>query len=315
MTSPLLDDLAAAFRRDLRRLRRAERTITLYGQSIRFFGDWLAGQGRPATLDQLTRHAIVAWLTDLAERGLEPSTLRTRHRGMRRFCRWLAAEGELERAPTEGLDLPDPVDRPPRVLADPELGALLKACAVPRGKAGAYDRVVFDGRRDEVIVRVLGDCGLRVSELAGLDLDRDGQPDVDLDREVVYVVGKGNRPRVVPFSAATGVAIDRYQRARAVHPKAGRTSRFLLGERGPISPDGIRWRLAVRGGQAGIKDLHPHALRHTFAHRWLAAGGQPGDLKHLAGWRSDAMLAVYARSTAIERAHDAHRRLRLGDTL
>lgn len=315
MTSPHLDDLAASFRRSLRAAGKADRTGVLYGQSIRFFGDWLEAQGRPRTLDQLTRHAVTAWLADLSERGNEVGTIRTRLRGLRRFARWLHAEGEVDAPPTEGVEMPAPADKPVRVLSDEELSALLATCKVPKGKAGTYDRAIFDGRRDEALLRLLGDCGLRVSELAGLDLDRDGASDVDLDREVVYVIGKGNRPRAVPFGARTGQAIDRYLRVRSAHPYSARTSRLLLSERGPISADGIRWRLRIRGEQAGITDLHPHVLRHTFAHRWLAAGGQERDLMHLAGWRSDAMLQVYARSTAVERAHQAHRRMGLGDKL
>lgn len=98
---------------------------------------------------------------------------------MRRFCRWLVAEGEVDKAPTEGVEMPAPSEKPVRVLTDDELGRLIKACAVPKGKAGAYDRRIFDGRRDEVLVRLLADCGLRVSELVGLTLE-----DLDLDREV-----------------------------------------------------------------------------------------------------------------------------------
>jgi site-specific recombinase XerD len=111
----------------------------------------------------------------------------------------------------------------------------------------------------------------------------------------------------------TAQAIDRYLRIRSAHPRARSTDRLVLAERGPMSADGVRWRLEQLGAAAGVEGLHPHALRHTFAHRWLAAGGQERDLMHLAGWRSDAMLAVYARSTAVQRAHDAHRRMGLGD--
>ncbi|XTZ16400.1 tyrosine-type recombinase/integrase [Micromonospora echinospora] len=310
MSSPQISDLASSFRRHLRAAGKADRTITLYGQSIRFFCEWLTAQGRPTTLDQLHRHAIAAWLADLAER-VDIETVRTRLRGMRRFCRWLVAEGELDKAPTEGVEMPAKSEKPVRVFSDDELGRLIKTCQVPRGKAGQYDRRIFDGRRDEVLIRLLADCGLRVSELVGLE-----HPEhVDLDQELVYVVGKGNRPRVVPFGARTGQAIDRYLRVRSAHPYAARTPRLLLGERGPMSADGVRWRLEVLGQAAEVSDVHPHAFRHTFAHRWLSEGGQERDLMQLAGWRSDAMLSVYARSTAIERARTSHRRMGLGDRL
>lgn len=308
--SPQLTDLAASFRRALRAANKAERTLVLYGQSIRFFCDWLTEQGRPATLDQLNRHAIAAWLAHLLETGKEPSTVATRLRGMRRFCIWLEREGEVDKAPTSGVEIPASTEKPVRVLTNEDLARLIKACEVPRGKSGVYTRHIFDGRRDETMVRLLADCGLRVSELVGITLD-----DLDLEREVAYVVGKGSRPRAVPYGARTAQCVDRYLRIRSAHPYGAKTDRLILSERGPISADGVRWRLELLGAKVGIEGLHPHAFRHTFAHRWLADGGQERDLMHLAGWRSDAMLAVYARSTAIERAHDAHRRMGLGDKL
>ena len=72
-----------------------------------------------------------------------------------------------------------------------------------------------------------------------------------------------------------------------------------------MTPDGARDVLHTRAAQAGGADVHPHRFRHTFAHRWLAGGGQERDLTMLARWRSDDMLSRYAASTAVERAHTA----------
>jgi site-specific recombinase XerD len=291
-----LQDLHRSFARHLRAEGASDRTIAIYGQAVTFFSRWLEEQGRPATVDELTRAAIREWLAQLSERQ-EPATVKTRYRGLFRFCGWLVDEDEIPDHPMRTLSPPQPKAKPVPVLSDTELTALLKACS---GKE-------FRDRRDEAMIRLLLDCGVRVSELCGLTVDS-----VDLDQGMALVRGKGNKVRPVYFSARTTRALDRYVRARAAQRWA-HLDAFFLTQRGPLSPDGARERMKVRGAQAGIDDLHPHRFRHTFAHDFLMSGGQERDLKRLAGWTSDVMLERYGASAADARAKAAAQRMKRGD--
>lgn len=292
-----LEDLARSFARHLRAEGRAERTLTIYGQAIRFYSDWLTTQARPATLDELTRTGIREWLATLLDAGQEPSTVATRYRSLRRFCGWLVAEGELDKHPMAGLEIPKQPERPVPIVPDADLAKLLKACV---GK-------VFEDRRDEAMFRCLFDAGVRVSELCGFTV-----ADTDLDAASTIVRGKGNKIRPVYFSPKTVRALDRYLRLRAAHRHA-QMSALWLSQRGAMSPDGVRERLNVRCAQAGLEHLHPHQMRHTNAHDFLINGGQERDLKRLMGWSSDAMLERYGASAADARAAAAARRLSRGD--
>lgn len=294
-----LESLRASFNRSLRVEGKADRTLVLYGQSITYFSRWLAESGQAADVESLTRENVLRWLDYLRSLGQTAGTIQTRWRGLRRFVNWLLAEDIIDTDPLAGIVIDKPEPPPVPVLTDDELTALLGAC---KGKG-------FRERRDEAVIRLLIDCGLRVSEVTGIDLG-----DIDLDGETVQVTGKGSRVRNAYFGAKTGQALDRYMRERSKHRHSSSPALFL-GERGRFTPDGVRERIKVRAEMAGLDPakIHPHRFRHTNAHDFLLAGGQERDLKRLMGWRSDTMLERYGASAADHRAREAARRLKRGD--
>jgi len=164
-------------------------------------------------------------------------------------------------------------------------------------------------RRDEALVRLMVETGLRAGEVVAMTV-----ADLDLKSgSAVIQRGKGGKGRVVPFGPQTGQALDRYLRARRSHRLAD-TPSLWLGDRGKaFSYYGLHAALKTRARQAGVSGFHPHLLRHTAAHRWLAAGGSEGGLMAVAGWTRPDMLLRYTRAHASQRAADEARRLNLGD--
>ena len=296
MSAEPLSSLAASFRLAVQAEGRSAATIRLHQQSIRLYCDWLATQGLPADLDHLTRQLVRTWVAELAE-SRQPNTIRTRLLALTRFARFLAEEGIDDTNRLAGVVPPTAPDRPVPVFTDDDLAALLRVCS---GKE-------FADRRDEAMLRLLLDTGIRVSELTGLTVDG-----VDINNRAALVTGKGKHIRPIYFGTKTARALDRYFRARRQHRYAELTA-LLLTQRGAMSADGVRERLNVIGAAAGVPDVHPHRFRHTFAHDYLLAGGQQVDLRRLAGWTSDAMLARYGAAGADLRAREAAQRLARGD--
>lgn len=296
MPPPLLADLLDSWELALRAERKSPQTIKSYGDGVRQFLRWCTEQGRTPTLD---RQSVNGFIAHLLEAGAEPATARSRQLALRRYSAWLLDEGEIATDALIGIKAPKLDSKVIEPLTDDELRAMLAVCQGP----GIAER------RDEALIRLMFETGCRAGEVAVMALS-----DLNLTGGVAIVRrGKGGTGRSVPFGPQTARAIDRYLRVRRTHRLAG-TDALWLGDRGKqFGYDALHKTLTMRATMAGVTGFYPHKLRHTAAHRWLAAGGSEGGLMAVAGWTRPDMLLRYTRAQASQRAGDEARKLNLGD--
>lgn len=275
----------------LRGRRLSPRTIETYDLAARQLDEWLRARDYSTTVTDVTHRQIAAYLAEVADTRAA-ATAKQRYASLLQFFEWLLIEGEIAANPMAGKKV-----RPPKVPLQPvdiiEADQLAELLESVHGST-------FEDRRDAALLYLLADTGIRLGEIGKL------QPgDVDGANGVLIVRGKGDKARAVPYSRKTAVALDRYLRARMRHKNAA-LPWLWLGLKGRMSDSGISQMVRRRGAAVGIKGLHPHRFRHTFAHMWLAAGGQEGDLQRIAGWADRQMLGRYGASAAHKRAIDAH---------
>jgi site-specific recombinase XerD len=316
---PTLEDAWSDFKRSLLRKGRSVHTIGIYRDSFDAFWRWAEDQGLPRDPGKITYGDINGWvdtmLTQPATRGgrvqyetvpetgeqrpatVSANTVRIRWQNLRPFFSWWAAEMD-EPNPFDKADPPKLKEQAVRIVPLDDVRALLHAA----------DGKDFEARRDTALIHLMIDTGARVGEIVAMTVDS-----WDRRADLIELVGKTGT-RTVPLSPATGEAMARYFRVRARHPQA-KLPALWLGLRGRLTASGVAQALARRCREADLPRLHPHRLRHTWAHEMKRAGAGEGDLMALGGWSTPVMVHRYGKSAAVARAHDTARRIALGDRL
>ena len=297
-STPLAAQMAA-FARYLEHERRAApRTVATYGRDLAALYAFLHAKGAPLDVTQLRVDHLRAFLADLVRRKNGTATIAKKVSALRAFFRFHKRIGSIGDNPAARLRLPKVRKPLPSFLSVDAASAVAEAPSADTAT----------GLRDRAIVELLYGGGLRVSELAGLDLD-----DVDMARGEVRVMGKGAFERTVPTGSMALGALSDYLNARGQlkprHSQRVDPAALFLGVHGRRLS--VRWiqRLVARYGTlaTGREGLHPHMLRHSCATHLLDAGADLRGIQELLGHRSLATTQRYTH-VGVDRLREAYAR-------
>ncbi len=306
----VLDSLVVSFKRSLQARNLARSTIVLYVDGVERLVSYLRERGLPLDPEYISREHVELYMSEMLERptqrtGEPPktATLSQRYRILKIWFNWLVDMDEIKHSPMERMKPPKLVQESRPVLAVEQVRALVKACEGKR----------FLDRRDVAIVRLFIDTGMRLFEMAALELK-----DIDWDNQSITIrQGKGRKARTVYFGMKALRALDQYvnlKGGRRDH-RAAHLPNLWLGQMGSIGKSGIYEMIRMRGRKAGVPFIHPHLWRHYFIHASMKKNVQLGDLMRQTGHTRVDMLLKYGEAAADERARESHRRLGPGDDI
>lgn len=240
------------------------------------------GHTDPGTLDLRT---LRSWLANLQTRGRSRTTVARRASAVRVFTAWLARTGHTTTDPGALLLSPKLARTLPSVLRADEAEDLINAATA------VADDGTPAGVRDVAVLELLYATGVRVGELVGLDLD-----DVDPERRVVRVLGKGRKERSVPYGSPAAQAVERWLRhgRPAVVTDASGPALFLGVRGGRLDQRVVREMVHRRLSEVpGAPDMGPHGLRHTAATHLLEGGADLRTVQELLGHASLSTTQLY----------------------
>jgi integrase/recombinase XerD len=234
---------------------------------------------------ELTDQNLAVYLLYLRERDYAASTVARKTAAIKSFCHFLMNEGVMRSDPAANMVSPKVDKYVPRAMTPDEVDRLL---AEPKKDAEANRP---EAVRDYAMLETLYSTGMRVSELVALDLD-----DVDLERGSVRASGKAGRHRFIPIRPSAIEAIRRYLDSGRPSIALAEDRALFLNHRGNrLTRQGFWLILKEYAERAGVQDITPHTLRHSFATHALKHGAELRDVQHMLGHVSISTTQVYRR--------------------
>lgn len=286
-------DYEAAFMKFLSGEKSASpRTIANYADALAGFRGWMGE--RFSEWSACTADDFRDYLYALMKRELKRATIRLRFAALRSFYKFLVLRQGFEKSPVAEVQLPKPERSLPVVLTRAQIDELME---VPLKIPPLHEKLAWLQVRDVAILELFYSCGLRISELRGLDVQ-----DVDPQSETVRVMGKGAKQRLVPVGGAALRALQKYRQQANVHQGA----LFLGKNRTRISQQAIDQLLKKYLAHSSIPfRISPHKLRHSFATHLLDAGADLRSVQEMLGHASLSTTQIYTHVTK-ERLRQAY---------
>lgn len=268
----------------------ARHTLESYGRDLKRLEAWAAKAGQP--VQDLTRPDLRKWIANLSREGLAPSSIARAVSAARGFFRFLMLDGHRKQQPTEDLDTPQRFAYLPKFLTEDEINRLF----------AAPDIATPEGIRDRALFELMYAAGLRVSEVVALK-----ETDIELHAGLVKAHGKGSKERRVPMGKSAIHWLQQYAGVKASYGRSPSPFVFLHAGR-PLSRQ-FAWAAIKRYAEkAGLKDVSPHTLRHSFATHLMQHGADSRSVQALLGHSDISTTQIYTHITDrhLRKAYDRH---------
>jgi integrase/recombinase XerC len=286
-TKTIIANAVADFLRHLSERNSSPHTIKAYKQDLELFSAYVGSRG----WKQIDHIAVRGFLSQLYEKGLSKPSVARALAAVRSLYRWLAREGVVEQNPAKLVATPKLPKKLPRVPTIEEMNSVID---------GQMPQVAAFPERDRLMLELLYGCGIRNSELTGVDLNH-----ISLSAEAILIRGKGKKERYVPFGDSVKTALAAYlpERQRLLQETKKHTTALLINRRdgGRLttrSVGRIIKKIAVAKGLS--PDVHPHTLRHAFGTHMLEEGADLRAIQELLGHER---LATTQRYTQLSMKH------------